>query len=283
MKKVLVVGADSFIARSFIDIAKGRLDVRGIPGLGEPWKETDFKGYDAVLLCAGLAHQKQTAQSRTLYDAVNREMAVLIAQKAKAAGVSQFVFLSSMSVYGLSRGVVTAGTQPCPKPGDAYGLSKWNAEQELEALRDQRFTLTVLRPPMVYGPDCPGNFQRLLKLVRRAPVFPALRNSRSMIFSEDLALLICALIEKGLGGVFCPQNKQPVCTANLAWEMGQAAGRPVRLTRLLNPAARLTARLLPAADKLWGSLIYAPELSVIPGIDYQVSGLRESVFKSIGK
>lgn len=281
MKRVLVIGSGSFIAKAFVEAAGGKLEVHAIPGRGEIWRETDFTGYDALLLCAGLAHIRQTPQNRHLYNDINRHMAVDIAMKGKASGVGQFVFLSSMSVYGQKKGVITADTQPNPERYDWYGMSKWNAERGLTELIDSRFTLTILRPPMVYGRDCPGNFPRLFKLARSVPFFPLIENKRSMIFSENLAMLLCALIEEGRGGVFCPQNKDPVCTSDLVRYMGEAAGRPVRFTKVFNLPVRLVARILPSAGKLFNDCYYHPDLSIIPGIEYQRVGLKASVERSI--
>jgi len=279
MKRVLVIGSGSYIARTFTKVAAGQLEMTGLPGQNQAWNETSFEGFDAVLLCAGLVHQRKTTPATT-FDDINHRMALSIAQKAKSVGVSQFVFLSTMSVYGRSSGTITADTQPDPRPHDPYGMSKWAAEQDLQALQDQSFTLTILRPPMVYGPGCPGNFQGLITLAK-LPFFPSLRNERSMIYVEDLGRLLCALIEQRRGGVFCPQNRQTVCTADMVRAIGQARGRTVRLLSLLNPAAQLLKRLHPAAQKLWGDYTYDSSLSEISGIEYQLTSLEESVRRSI--
>ena len=122
MKKILISGAGSYIGTSLAgflaqwprDYQVDTLDV-----IGEGWKSADITGYDAVFHVAGIAHQKETEENRHLYFEVNRDLAVAMAQKAKEAGIPQFIFMSTMSVYGMESGVITPDTQPSPKTATA--------------------------------------------------------------------------------------------------------------------------------------------------------------------
>jgi len=281
IKNVLLVGSGSGIGKAFMAQARGTLKVTAIRGSDGTWAKTDFRGFDAVVHCAGLVHQRQTKKNRILYDILNRELAVLIAKKAKEAGVGQFVFLSTMSVYGRQKGLVTRETQPAPREGDAYGLSKWQAEQQLAELCDETFGLTVLRPPMVYGPGCRGNFPKLVLLASLLPVFPRVRNRRSMIFSETLGALIRELILRGQTGTFCPQNSEYVQTSDMVKQIARAMGKKIWVTRLLAPLAYVLSWVSPSVRKLFGSYAYAQELSQEIGFDYQTLDFAASVQKSV--
>ena len=184
MKKILITGANSYIGMSFENYVKkyysGDYEVDTVDMIDGSWREKDFSGYDTVFHVAGIAHQKETKENAHLYYAVNRDMAIETAQKAKKDGVEHFVFLSSMSVYGMETGIITPQTVPNPKTN--YGISKWQAEQGMETLISTTFKVAVVRPPMVYGEGCKGNYQTMAKLARKLPFFPWVENQRSMLY-----------------------------------------------------------------------------------------------------
>jgi len=168
MKKILITGANSYIGVSFERYMNQFADAYRVDTLdviSDAWKQADMSGYDVVFHVAGIAHRKETAENADLYYRVNRDLAVAIARKAKAEGVGQFVFMSTMSVYGMDAGVITPTTSTTPVTH--YGKSKLEAETAISGLQDDNFAVTVLRPPMVYGKGCKGNFQLLLKLVQK--------------------------------------------------------------------------------------------------------------------
>jgi nucleoside-diphosphate-sugar epimerase len=262
MTRVLIAGADSYIggrlaawlARRPEAFQTDTLDLRG-----DGWRIFDFSGFDAAVLVAGLAHRRETPADAPLYDAVNRVLAVKVADAARAAGVRQFVFFSSMSVYGLSAGRIGADTKPAPDT--AYGRSKLAAENELAALANDRFRVAILRPPMVYGGGCRGNYPRLSALIRKTPVFPKVGNERSMLYIDTLCAFLEALLADGRGGLFFPQNRAYVDTGELARLIAQARGKrlwqPGGLKRLL---AGLSGRG-GALGKLFGTLTYDQAMS----------------------
>jgi UDP-glucose 4-epimerase len=281
MKRVVVVGENSYIARSFQEYSKERLEVTMVSSRDDRWKEVDFFGYDAVLHCAAVVHRKQKKNMRSLYFKVNKDLAVAVAQKAKKNGVRQFVFLSTMSVFGMDKGVVTSETSPGPKPENLYASSKYEAEKALSELNDLCFHVAIIRPPMVYGANCKGNFQRLLNLVVTVPFFPDIKNERSMIYIENLSAFLSELVENGFGGTFHPQDGEYICTSEMAKIITEAKGKKLCLTTFFNPFIQVFISVADPLSKLFESYCYSKEMSSYDGIVYQKAHYRDAIVQSI--
>ena len=280
MKKILISGAGSYIGISlerFLSRWPEQYQVDTLDVIGESWKSADITGYDAVFHVAGIAHQKETAENRHLYFEVNRDLAVEMARKAKSAGIPHFIFMSTMSVYGRESGVITPATQPDPKNG--YGQSKLEAEEAMHAMEDQHFRVAVLRPPMVYGKNCRGNFQTMKKLVEKSPVFPAVKNQRSMISIDNLCSFVRLAVDEQLCGTFFPQNREPVSTTAMARIIADALGRRVWFSRLAGIAVQALAAVYPTARKAFSSLTY--EGCEQHDFRYCVEDFASSVRKSV--
>lgn len=257
MTKILITGANSYIGVCFEQYMRQFQDdyqVETLDVIGDAWKKAALSGYDVVFHVAGIAHQKETTENAALYYQVNRDMAVEIAQKAKAEGVRQFVFMSTMSVYGMDEGVITPTTQPAPVTH--YGRSKLEAEAAITALHDEKFTVTMLRPPMVYGKGCRGNFQLLLKLVEKSPVFPAVQNQRSMISVQNLCAFVHLVIERRLSGVYFPQNREYVNTTDMAKVMAKTLHKRVLFSKMAGLGVKILIPVFSKAKKAFSTLIY---------------------------
>lgn len=279
MKKILITGAGSYIGVSFENYLKQfeGYEVDTLDMLDPEWEKKSFEGYCAVFHVAGIAHIKETDQNRDLYYKVNRDLAIKTAQKAKNEGVKQFVFLSTMSVYGINQGIITPKTEK--KPDNAYGKSKLMAEEKLSEMNDADFTVSIVRPPMVYGKGCKGNFNTVVKLAGKSPIFPLIKNQRSMIYIDNLCEFIRLIIDEGEGGVFCPQNKEYVNTSHLARIIAKGKCKKVWFSRL---AGLCVVALRPFAgilQKAFGTLIYK-DLEQYD-FKYCIADFEESVKKSI--
>ncbi len=280
MKRILITGANSYIGTSLdtylkncgTDYAVDTVDMIDIR-----WREKSFAGYDVVFHVAGIVHQKETADKAALYYAVNRDLAVETAKKAKAEGVSQFIFMSTMSLYGTDTGVITPDTVPAPK--SHYGTSKWQAEQALNELRDDTFAVAILRPPMVYGKGCPGNFHTVTKLVQHLPFFPRLHNARSQIHIDNLCCFLQKCIDKRLDGLYFPQNRTYMDTIVLAQTLAQEMGKELHLSALVGLGVRVLRLFLPIAKKGFGTLIYQD--TEVFDFDYCIVDTVESIQKSV--
>lgn len=257
MKKVLITGANSYIGESFRTYMQQFHDaycVDTLDMIGDDWRSAQLSDYDVVFHVAGIVHKKETVQNESLYYKVNRDLVAELAQKAKNAGVSQFVFMSTMSVYGLDSGVITPDTKPMPT--SHYGKSKLEAEAALTALQDKNFAVSILRPPMVYGKGCPGNFQMLLSLVKKSPVFPAVKSHRSMIFVDNLCAFVHLIIEKECSGVFFPQNRLNANITEIAKIMAKVMHRRVFFSRLAGLGVKMLIPVFRPARKAFSTLIY---------------------------
>ena len=288
MKKILITGANSYIGVSveqYLARWPQSYQVDTVDMVDGTWREKDFRGYDAVLHVAGLVHQSKTKDDPAeadRYDRINHLLAVETARKAKAEGVGQFLFMSSASVYGLSApvGKVVMITKDTPlNPTDNYGISKKHAEESLSELREDSFRLAVLRPPMIYGKGCKGNYQTMAKLAKKLPVFPWVDNQRSMLYMENLAECIRLLIDDRADGVFCPQNKEYVNTSDMVNLIAHANGRGILLIHGFAWALKLLRPVTGIVDKAFGSLCYDFELSGYEK-DYCVKTFRESILET---
>ena len=258
MKKILITGANSYIGTSFEKYIKDNYSedyiVDTIDMIDGSWREKSFKGYDVVFHVAGIAHQKETKENAHLHYEINRDLAIEVAKKAKKDGIKQFIFLSSMSVYGMDTGVITRETKPNPKTN--YGKSKLQAEEQIVELRDESFKICVLRPPMVYGDGCKGNYQSIVKLIKKFPIFPRVSNKRSLVHIDNLVAFVKTAIDQELDGLFFPQDNEYVRTIDLAKQIAKQENKKVYFSFLLGFAVIVLRPFVGKLKKAFGNLIY---------------------------
>ena len=199
-----------------------------------PWASA-LAGLHAVVHCAAHAHQMGPGADTDphTYFRVNTEGTAALAQAADAAGVGRLVFISSVKAMGEA----TPMNAPWhahsePHPMDAYGRSKWAAEQALAAWRD-RLEVVIVRPPLVYGPGVGANFARFMQAVQRGWPLPlgAIHNRRAMVGLGNLTdlLALCVSHPQAAGQTFLVSDGQDLSTPDWARAIGRAAGRPARL------------------------------------------------------
>ena len=265
MKRILITGANSYIGTSFEKYMAQWPDeyqVDTIDMVDGSWREKSFAGYDSVFHVAGIAHQDSgriTEERKQLYYKVNTDLTIETARKAKAEGVGQFIFMSSIIVYGAStkmgeKKVITRDTVPAPV--GAYGDSKRQAELGIQPLNDDSFKVCILRPPMIYGPGCKGNYPLLSKAARKLPFFPDVTNERSMLFIMNLCAFIQQLIDQSASGTYYPQNLEYVSTSEMVRAIAKVHEKNIRMTRFFNPFLRLFSRVIPIISKVFGNLVY---------------------------
>ena len=271
MKTVLITGAGSYVGTSFAAyMAKAHpseLRIDTIDMQSPSWKNVDFSKYDVVFHVAGIAHvdlKKNTEEQEKLYFSVNTDLAAETAEKAKADGVGQFIFMSSAIVYGDAapigkKKIVTADTKPAPE--NCYGESKLRAEQALDALRDESFKVVILRPPMIYGKGCKGNYQSLKKLALKLPFFPRVKNERSMIYIENFCEFVRLMIINEENGLFLPQNDEYSNTSEMVRTIARLNGKKIRIVGGFTPLLKLIGHFSRTANKAFGNLTYDASVS----------------------
>ena len=274
-KKILITGKTSYIGMSFqkyIEAYNQRnpentYEVNAISVRDEKWKEYDFSQYDVVLHLAGIAHvdigkgnQKELEKE---YYRVNRDLTIAVAEKAKEAGVKQFIFMSSIIVYGESapigeNKIITKDT--VPTPSNFYGNSKLQAERGIKKLEDSKFKVAIIRPPMVYGKGCKGNYAKLEKLAKITPIFPKIENQRSMLDVKHLDQYILNLIKKEKAGIFFPQEEEYVNVSKLIQKLGKEQGRKIWLVPgfqwFFKILGRKQGKIGILVNKVFGNLVY---------------------------
>ena len=259
MTAVLVTGASGFIGRAACAaFAKGGWQVRAavrsetrIGGaqsvMGDLTQGWPLDGVDVVVHLAGIAHQIHGPDAEAVYQAMNCEATVRLAETAAQARVRRFVFMSSIKVNGERTPIdrpFRAGD--APQPQDRYARSKWEAERALARLAG-KLEVVILRPPLVYGPGVRANFLRLIRLVDRGWPLPfgAVMNRRSLVYVENLADLIVAAASSptAAGRTLLAADGDHLSTPQLVSEIGRALGKPVRLIRIPVGLLRLAGTL----------------------------------------
>ncbi|MBY0013621.1 NAD-dependent epimerase/dehydratase family protein [Paenibacillus typhae] len=262
-KKILITGKGSYISINFkkwIQKWPDLYDVDELSVRGSEWEKCNFSKYDVILHTAAIVHQNNKRISKDTYYEVNCDLAVKVAKKAKLEKCKQFIFLSTMSVYGLegeiNKKIIIDENTEC-NPITYYGKSKLMAEGKLNQLSCDNFKVAVHRPPMVYGDGCKGNYQKLKKIIR-IPFLPDLSNQRSMISIDNLCEFIRQTIDNQSAGLFFPQDEKYSSTKEILIELAKKEGVKIKFTTILNPLVKLASLCkINAVNKMYGNLIYA--------------------------
>ena len=295
MKRILITGAGSYVGESvrryMMETAPGAYQIDAVDTMGPStsfgqvqgkqaayWKDVDMSQYDVVYHVAGIAHVNADPKMESLYYKVNRDLTIEVAKHAKAAGVKQFIFMSSQIVFhesqSLKTEMLTADTKE--NPNGFYGDSKLQAELGIKPLEDENFKVCILRPCMIYGPNAKGNFPRLVKLATKVPVFPCWHNKRSMLYIDNLAEFVKQTILRELSGTYYPQNRELADTVEIIRFFAKASGHRIWITKLLNPFVWLGSFVLQPLNKMFATYYYDPEMSKMD-FDYHLVSFEESL------
>ena len=283
MKKILITGADSYIGTNFEKYIKenypGEYSVDTVDMIDNQWKRKDFSKYDTVFHVAGLAHSdvgKVSDEVKEKYYEVNTRLTVETAKKAKEDGVNQFIFMSSMIVFGSKNACITFDTKP--NPDNFYGNSKLLADIGIHNLEETTFNVVSIRPPMIYGHASKGNYPILAKFAKKTPVFPKYNNKRSMLYIENLCEFVKLMIDNNENGYFYPQNAEYVNTSDMVYQIASVSGKKILLTKIFNPLIWVLKKH-PIIKKVFGNMYYEQNMSRYKE-QYSKVSFKKSIEKS---
>ena len=285
MKKVMLIGIGGYIGGKFTEyINKYYPDwqVDSVDSMDKKWLDADFYGYDAVYNVSGLAHANARQGTNEQYYAVNGQLPIDVATKAKLEGVPLFVQMSSQIVYGDMSGlgeenIITPET--IPSEPTIYGKSKMMAERGLQKLVDDTFQVAIMRPPLIYSEYARDNFPRLVNFAKKMPMFPKLKNKQSMVYVDNLCELVRLIIENNQGGIYYPQQEVYIETSKIVADIAKSVGNMIWLTSIFNPALRILSKIekFSFIRKAFGNIAYDMNMSNHFDGKYRVVSYEESI------
>lgn len=256
MPKILITGANSFIGINYIKFSVFK-DLDQVSLLKISPEEIDFKGYDVVLHLAAIVHQSKQISDEE-YFRINRDLCLNVANNAKKSGVKQFVFMSTLKVYGnqIADNELRNELSAC-FPDDSYGKSKYEAEVELNKIKDETFNISIIRTPLVYGDGVKANMLSLIKLVDRFSILPfaKIRNKRNFTYIENLVSFIDRIIEKKMSGIFIAMDDDALSTSELITLISKYLNKNLFLFSLPGFLIRFLSAVYPSVfERLYNSL-----------------------------
>lgn len=281
-KRILITGKNSYVGNQLADWLNKEPDKYEVVKESvrdDKWKAIDFSNFDVVFHVAGIAHQDTKADQEALYYKVNTDLTIELAIKAKAEGVKQFIFMSSMIVYGASSKIGETKTitkDTIPKPINFYGNSKLLAEEGISPLQSENFDVVVIRPPMIYGKGSKGNYPLLAKFAKSSPVFPNIDNQRSMLYIDNLTEFIRLMIDNKESGLFFPQNAEYVKTSDLVKKITEVSNKKIYLTTFFNLFIVALSKKIKIANKIFGNFACDMSLSEYKS-NYRVKNFEQTI------
>jgi nucleoside-diphosphate-sugar epimerase len=284
MNKILIAGSDSFIGNNFRNFSQFE-DIEEISLRENRPEAIDFSKYDVVLHVAAIVHQLSKIPDIE-YMKINRDLCLQTAGCAKKAGIKQFVFLSTLKVYGeyIPDQNIRNEDSKC-FPDDAYGRSKYEAEMGLKEMESADFTISIIRPPLVYGNGVKANMLSLVKLIESFPLLPfkGIRNKRNFIYVENLVGFIDRIISKRASGIFIAKDEGAISTTELVSFLSKYLERKVILFKFPRIIIIICTYLKPATfTRLFGSMEF-DNSKTLKVLNYQPpysseEGIRKMIF-----
>lgn len=289
MSRILITGTNSFVGTNIIRYSKYR-EIDEISLFDHKPEEIDFSKYDIVIHLVAIVHQKISIPEKE-YMKINRDLCLDTAKNAKKGGVKQFIFLSSVKVYGKyihGKGAWNEFSE-C-HPDDSYGISKYEAEKGLRQLEDKNFRVSIVRTPLVYGDGVRANMLSIIKLIKTIRILPFknIRNKRNFSCAQNLAAFIDRIIERNSSGTFIAMDKEAISTTELTEIISDTLKIKVILFKIPDPFIELAMILLPSVfERLYGSfemdnswtleaLDFEPPVTIKEGLRNMVLSFIES-------
>lgn len=253
MKKLLITGSNGYLGSNFIYQYKDKYSFEKFSLQNQKLDNINFDNVHIILHCAALVHQK-VEYSYEKYHEINVDYSIKLAKLAKENGVKQFVFISTIAVYGENQEKLYEYI--ICNPNTPYGKSKLEAEKQLLELNDDSFIVSIIRPPMIYGKNAPGNIDSLVKLVKKLVIIPLgkIENKRSFISIQNLCFLINEVITQQKAGIFLAADDEPLSTSKFITLISKNLDKKVYLIKI--PFFESLLKILKPSfhKRLYGSL-----------------------------
>ncbi len=287
MLTIAVTGANGFVGQRFMRYKTEKYKLVPVPLRSTKPQSISLQNVDAIVHLAGKAHDMKLRDEKVYFD-INYALTKELAEHALRSGVKHFIYISSVKVYGEGSDTPLDEASPC-HPEDPYGRSKLKAEEYLQTLQDPEFTISIVRPPVVYGPGVKGNIIRLLEAIDKGSMLPLgnTRNQRSMVFLDNLIELLHRIIDSRASGIFVAGDEQPLSTDGLIQLISNKLGRKTRLLSIPGFMRKLMSMVKPGLYKrLFGSFVvdnsgtnkrlnFTPPYSTDHGIEQMVKWYKQ--------
>lgn len=256
MYKILVIGKSSFIGNNF-KINSNFKNVDLISIKEKKLEDINFVDYEIVIHLAAIVHQTSKIEEQE-YFRVNKDLSVEVAKASKNAGIKQFIFLSTVKVYGGHNKEKIAFNEKTPcNPEDVYGRSKYEAEIGLRDLENKNFKVAILRTPLVYGEGVKANMLKMMKMVEKLSFLPfdKINNRRSITYVGNLVGYMDQIIKNQKSGTFIAQDENPVSTTELVKLIAGGFSKRIKLKKIPKLILRAGSIIFPnIVTKLFESL-----------------------------
>jgi UDP-glucose 4-epimerase len=280
MKKVLIIGGNSYLAKSFIKTYHDSFSLKVLKrgeGLRDYFElsEDDFKGFDVVINFAAIVHDKSADE--VSHKKYNFELVKYLSKLAKKAGVKHFIQISTIAVYGNKEYIDSNNSL---KPVTPYGINKLKADEYLLSISDDRFGVSILRPPVIYGKDAPGNVLSLIKFLKLSLVAPFgyYKNRRSFLSIDNFINALYLILTRESKGVFLLRDKELVSIGELVSIILHELDKKAFIAPIPSFVSKIKK---PIFSKLFGDLVIDDSITLEQLGEYRVISIRDSIKKMI--
>lgn len=267
--RVLITGTSGLSEELSKYLNRNNIIAECISVRDDDWKKSSFTDYGVIVHVAGIVPKKGVLSED--YYSVNRDLTLMLAEKAKLDGVKQFVFISSMSVYNTpisltnKQGIITLKTKPDPQ--NDYGKSKFEAEQGLEKLKSDSFKVSIIRSPSIYSEELKSYLNQYELLVSKIGMIPDCFKDlyRSAIYTVNLFELIRLILITTYDGIICPDDGQ-LC----AMDYCQLTAPSKHRSRLIGKIINVFFKNNQFIRRCFGQVTYDSNLSNVFDGEYRI-------------
>jgi len=229
--KIIISGHSGFIGSYFIKNYSKKYSLLGFSFSNNKISDLNFESVDSVIHLSAIVHQKKSISWES-YRKINIDNTVKLAKEAKKNGVRQFVFMSTVKVYGEGGSKIYNEDSPC-LPKNYYGKSKYIAEKKLQDLETENFKVAIIRTPLVYSRSSKGNLALLELLIKYIKIIPLgkIPNKRSMVCIQNLCSMIDIILMKDVRGTFLASDDYVMSTSELITSLAKLNKKKIFLFR----------------------------------------------------